>query len=66
MLTVYVLGCSSQKPIRAEWTVSDRNQRTRVYELTAMGRKPLLAERSRWEQLAGAIGTILAHPGFLE
>src|SRR5256886_8666213 len=26
-----------QKWIRAEWTMSDRNQRTRVYELTAAG-----------------------------
>src|SRR5215471_5202553 len=33
-----------QKLIRAEWTVSDRNQRTRVYELTAAGRRQLLAE----------------------
>ena len=55
-----------QKWIRAEWTVSDRNQRTRVYELTAAGRKHLLAERSRWEQLSAAIGTILAHPGTVE
>src|SRR5262249_27142573 len=54
-----------QKWIRAEWTVSDRNQRTRVYELTAAGRKHLLAERSTWEPLAAAIGTILADPGFL-
>ena len=55
-----------QKWIRAEWIVSERNQRTRVYELTAAGRKHLSAERSRWEQLSAAIGTILAHPGFLE
>jgi len=51
-----------QKWIRAEWTVSERNQRTRIYELTAAGRRQLLAERSRWEQLAAAIGTILSHP----
>jgi len=51
-----------QKYIRAEWTVSDRNQRTRVYELTAAGRRQLLEERSRWEQLSAAIGSILAHP----
>ena len=51
-----------QKWIRAEWTVSERNQRTRVYALTAAGRRHLLAERSRWERLSAAIGTILAHP----
>jgi len=55
-----------QKWIRAEWTVSGRNQRTRVYELTAAGRKQLLAERSRWEQVSAAIGSILAHPGAVE
>jgi len=52
-----------QKWIRAEWTVSERNQRTRVYELTRAGRARLLQERSRWEQLSAAIGSILAHPG---
>jgi transcriptional regulator len=50
-----------QKWIRAEWTQSDRKQRTRVYELTAAGRRQLLAERSRWDQLTAAIGAILAH-----
>jgi PadR family transcriptional regulator len=51
-----------QKWIRAEWTVSERNQRTRVYELTRAGRAQLVQERSRWEQLSAAIGSILAHP----
>jgi PadR family transcriptional regulator PadR len=51
-----------QKWVRAAWAVSDRNQRTRIYELTAAGRRQLLAERSRWAQLTAAIGTILAHP----
>jgi len=51
-----------QKWVRAEWTLSDRNQRTRVYQLTAAGRRQLAAERSRWQQVSAAIGTILAHP----
>lgn len=51
-----------QKWIRAEWTLSERNQRTRIYELTAAGRRQLLAERSRWEQLTAAIGAVLSHP----
>ena len=49
-----------QKWVRAEWTVSDRNQRTRLYTRTVAGKRHLLAERSRWEQLSAAIGTILA------
>jgi PadR family transcriptional regulator len=51
-----------QKWIRAEWTVSERNQRTRVYELTRAGRAQLLKERTRWEQLSAAIASILTHP----
>jgi transcriptional regulator len=52
-----------QRWIRAEWTVSERNQRTRVYQLTRAGRAQLLEQRSRWEQLSTAIGSILGHPG---
>ena len=55
-----------QKFVRAEWTVSERNQRTRIYELTAAGRRHLAAERSRWGQLTAAIDGLLAHPGFAE
>ena len=52
-----------QKWIRAEWALSERNQRLRVYELTARGRAQLVEERNRWEQLSSAIGSVLAHPG---
>ena len=52
-----------QRWIRAEWTMSERNQRTRVYELTRAGRAHLVEQRSRWQQLSAAIGSILAHPG---
>src|SRR5215470_793423 len=44
-----------QRLIRAEWRTSERNQRARVYQLTAAGRKQLAVERSRWERLSGAI-----------
>ena len=45
--------------ITAEWKDSEHNQRTRVYRLTAAGKRYLTSERSRWEQLADAIGRIL-------
>ena len=45
--------------IKAEWKPSENKQRTRVYKLTAAGKRQLTAERSRWEQLADAIGGIL-------
>jgi PadR family transcriptional regulator PadR len=48
-----------QGRIAAEWKVSANNQRTRVYRLTAAGRKHLATERSRWTELSDAIAGIL-------
>jgi PadR family transcriptional regulator PadR len=48
--------------IAAAWGVSENNQRVRIYRLTAAGRKQLLAERSKWEQLAEAIAGIMERP----
>jgi len=48
-----------QGRVAAEWKVSANNQRTRVYRLTAAGRKHLLAERSRWTEMSDAIAAIL-------
>lgn len=48
-----------QKLIAASWRLSEHKQRTRVYRLTATGRRQLASERSRWEQLVQAIGGIL-------
>jgi transcriptional regulator len=48
--------------IASEWKLSENNQRVKVYRLTAAGRKELLAGRSRWEQLLGAIAGVLG-PG---
>jgi transcriptional regulator len=48
-----------QKFITAEWKVSEKNQRTRVYRLTTTGRKQLVSERSRWQALSDAIAGIL-------
>jgi len=47
------------KWIAAEWKVSENNQRTRVYRLTARGKKQLISERSRWAQLSDAIAGVL-------
>lgn len=48
-----------QRWIAAAWKVSENKQRVRVYRLTAAGKKQLLSERSRWEQLSEAIAGIL-------
>src|SRR5215216_1188144 len=52
-----------QKLIAATWKVSEHNQRTRVYKLTAAGRRQLVSERSRWQMLVDAMGGILSRPG---
>jgi PadR family transcriptional regulator PadR len=51
-----------RKWIAATWKQSAKNQRTRVYRLTAAGRRQLVAERSRWDLLVAAITGILAKP----
>jgi len=48
-----------QRWIAAEWKTSENNQRVRVYRLTPTGRRQLVRERSRWEQISGAIAGIL-------
>jgi PadR family transcriptional regulator, regulatory protein PadR len=51
-----------QGAIDAEWGVSENNQRVRIYQLTAAGRRQLTAERSKWKQLADAIAGVMAPP----
>ena len=45
--------------LRAQWAISERKQRTRVYRLTPRGRRHLAGERSKWEQLSAAIAGVL-------
>ncbi len=45
--------------VKAEWRVTEANQRAKFYRLTAKGKKQLVQERDRWSQLVDAIGTIL-------
>ena len=51
-----------QGAIAAEWSMSENNQRVRVYHLTAAGKRQLAAERSKWEQFAEAIAGIMVAP----
>src|SRR4029077_19363601 len=45
--------------IAAFWGTSENNRRARYYRLSAAGRKQLIAQTNRWEQLVRAIGRIL-------
>ena len=51
-----------QKWISSTWELSPNKQRTKVYRLTAAGRRQLAAERSRWQALVDAMSGILARP----
>ena len=51
-----------QQWIAATWKVSANKQRTKVYRLTAAGRRQLASERSRWEMLVGAMAGVLGKP----
>ncbi len=45
--------------LKAEWGVSEANQRAKYYQLTPAGKTQLLRERDRWTQLVNAIGRIM-------
>ena len=45
--------------VKAAWKTSDSNQRVREYRLTPKGKRQLVSERSRWEQLQAAIAGVL-------
>jgi PadR family transcriptional regulator PadR len=45
--------------VTAKWEISERKHRTRIYRLTAAGRKRLQAEVSRWEDFVRAVSLVL-------
>ncbi|HEY7335380.1 MAG TPA: PadR family transcriptional regulator [Bryobacteraceae bacterium] len=45
--------------IASFWGTSENNRKAKYYRLTSAGRKQLLEETTRWEQMVRAIGRIL-------
>jgi len=45
--------------IAASWDLSDKWKRARYYRLTALGRKQLASEHSKWQAFSRAVGLIL-------
>src|SRR5215467_8095684 len=45
--------------IASFWGTSENNRKAKYYRLTPAGRKQLIAQQTRWEQLVRAIGRIL-------
>ncbi len=50
-----LLRLEQEGAITSEWGPSENNRRARFYELTAAGRKLLVAEKRDWEQTAAII-----------
>src|SRR5690348_7707863 len=44
--------------LKAEWGVSEANQKAKYYQLTAAGKAQLAREQNRWAQMVHAIGRI--------
>jgi len=45
--------------ISASWELSQKGKRARFYRLTPLGRKQLVAERSKWEAFSRAMALVL-------
>src|SRR5262250_387320 len=45
--------------IAASWELSDKGKRAKYYRLTALGRKQLVNEHSKWQAFARAMGLML-------
>ena len=45
--------------ISASWELSDKGKRARYYRITPKGRKQLIAEQSKWDAFARAMGLLL-------
>ena len=48
--------------IAASWETSDKGKRARYYRITALGRKQLASEQSKWDAFARAM-RLLLQPG---
>ena len=46
--------------VTAKWGQTDQNQRAKFYRLTPDGRKQLVREASRWDELVAAIGRVMS------
>lgn len=45
--------------ISSAWEISDKGKRAKYYRLTRAGRKQLVVEQSKWEQLSIAMARVL-------
>ncbi len=50
-----LLRLEQEGAIASDWGVSENNRKARFYQITAAGRRALLAEKQQWEQTAAII-----------
>jgi PadR family transcriptional regulator, regulatory protein PadR len=46
--------------VRSEWKQTESNQRAKYYRITATGKKQLVSDHGRWQQMVAAIGSIMS------
>lgn len=45
--------------LKSDWKITEGNQRAKFYRLTAAGKKQLLSQRNRWDEMVNAIAGVL-------
>ncbi|MGB6827243.1 MAG: PadR family transcriptional regulator [Terracidiphilus sp.] len=45
--------------VSSHWGASENNRKAKYYRLTAVGKKQLLRETTRWQQMTRAIGLVM-------
>jgi len=45
--------------VRSEWKQTESNQRAKYYRITAVGKKQLVSDHNRWQQMVEAIGAVM-------
>ena len=48
-----------QRWVRSEWKHTERKQRAKYYQITAVGKKQLASDLSRWQRIVEAIGAVI-------
>jgi PadR family transcriptional regulator, regulatory protein PadR len=48
--------------VKTSWRTTENNRRARYYELTAAGRRQLVAERAAWARASSAVNWIMSAP----
>ena len=51
-----------QGAITSKETLTEKNQRVRIYRLTAKGRRQLTVEQSRWTRFTEAVAALMLRP----